>query len=335
MAGCGVRSLRYWREAGADWLWVNEGNPDLATLLQANLREAIAHHQVQLTHQDANRLFFDCYNRKDYYDLVDVDCFGAASPQLSTCLWATALGGLIYLTSTDGRTATGHLPEQSLGCYAAYARSHPAAHEQALRLLLGSFQQQAAHRNLGILPKFAFYTGQTYRVMVQLQSKPQLHSRNYGFLGYCHHCGSYETFTWRQLGRSLCPQDKRPMTVSGPLWLGELHDRAFLDAMIAQAQKWQNREPIWTDRVALLQLMQAESAMPPYFYRLGEIGRHGHLDIPKRSHLIQALQAEGYTATETHIDAQAIKTTAPFPVCVAIARQEFNNNRSNAYEGNR
>jgi tRNA (guanine26-N2/guanine27-N2)-dimethyltransferase len=42
MAGCGVRSLRYWLESQADWVWANEGNPELDPIVQQNLEEAIA-----------------------------------------------------------------------------------------------------------------------------------------------------------------------------------------------------------------------------------------------------------------------------------------------------
>ena len=43
------------------------------------------------------------------------------------------------------------------------------------------------------------------------------------------------------------------------------------------------------------------------------------MDIPKRSRLIQALQERGYRASPTHIDAQAIKTDANLPTCIAVA----------------
>ena len=42
LAGCGVRSLRYSQESNADYLWINEGNPQLSSILQQNLAGAIA-----------------------------------------------------------------------------------------------------------------------------------------------------------------------------------------------------------------------------------------------------------------------------------------------------
>lgn len=315
MAGCGVRSLRYWLEAHADHIWTNEGNPDLRAVLQHNLQGAIASGTCHLTQADANRVFFDCYSRSDYYDLVDVDGFGSAAPYLATSLWAVKLGGLLYLTSTDGRSATGHLPEGSLAAYGAYARSHPAAHEQGLRLLIGSAQQQAAAKGMGIEPVFSLFAGEVYRVMLRLVARPGLTAHSYGFLGYCHSCGDYQTAGWRQLGRALCPHDGLPLTLSGPMWLGSLHQREQVLQLAAQADAWG-----WPERSHLLRLMADEADLPPYFYTLGEIGRRGRMDIPGRSPLIQALQAMGYRASPTHIQPQAIKTDADLPACIAAAR---------------
>ena len=316
MSGCGVRSLRYWLESGADWIWVNDGNPDLNSLLQENLQEAIASDCCQITHQDAHRLFFDCYSRRDYYDLVDVDCFGSAAPYLSTMLWATKINGLMYLTSTDGRTATGHSPQNSLQAYGAYARSHPAAQEQVLRLLIGSVQQQAATHGLGVEPVFSFFTGKTYRVMLRLVKNIQLTANNYGFLGYCHHCGNYQTVSWRKLAKITCVHDDRSLTISGAMWLGKLHNSSILQKMQSLAKRWD-----WQKIADLIEIMLNEINFPPYFYTLGEIGRRGKLDIPKRSQLIQALQDKGYRAGITHINAQAIKTEADIHTCITLARK--------------
>ena len=313
LAGCGVRSLRYLEESKADYLWVNEGNPDNSLILKQNLATAIAADCCRLTHQDAQRVFFQCYQHKDYYDLVDVDCFGTATPYLSNMLWATRIGGLMYLTSTDGRTLTGHLPEKSLQAYGAIARSHPAAHEQALRLLIGTTAQQAASKGLGIKPVFSLFTGKTYRLMMQLLSKPNLSYKNYGFLGYCHNCGNYQTITWRKLNKIHCSCSNPGVTVSGAMWLGELHDRCQL-----QRYRTLAKELGWHKIVDLLHIMTGEIGLPPYFYKLGEIGRFGKIDIPKRSHLIQALQDRGYQAAATHINAQAIKTNASMETCIAI-----------------
>ena len=321
MTGCGVRPLRYQQEAGADWVWANEGNPDLQAVLAKNLTQGMQPDSYRITHEDANQVFFRCHQQHDYYDLVDIDSFGSPAPYLSTGLWATKIGGLLYLTSTDGRTTGGRNPDKSLQIYGAYARSHPAIHEQGLRLLIGGALQQAATKGMQVEPVFSLFKGQVHRVMLRLIMGCSWTSDLYGFLGYCHSCGHYQSVLWRQLGRVCCPcpyrdHPSRPLTLSGPLWLGPLHDVHMLSQMETLAHSWG-----WIEQAKLLQVMQAEADMPPYFFKLGEIGHRGKMDIPQRDRLIQALRRQGYRATLTHLDFQAIKTDATMATCIEVAKQ--------------
>ena len=315
LAGTGVRSLRYYLESNADYIWVNEGNCQLNSIIQQNLSLRLNAKHFKLTHQDAHRVFFQCYQERDYYDLVDVDCFGSAVPYLNTLLWATKIGGLMYLTCTDGRTLTGHPPEKTVLAYNAIARSHPAIQEQALRIIIGAVQQQAASKGLGIEPIFSLFTGQTYRLMLRLVAKPQLTANNYGFLSYCHSCGDYQTFSWRKINKVGCNCNNPAVTVSGAMCLGKLHDSNQLKRFTTLAKEWN-----WLKIIKLLDLMQGEIDFPPYFYTLREIGNRGQLDLPKKSYLIQALQDKGYKAAATHIEPQAIKTNASIKTVIAIAR---------------
>ncbi len=314
MAATGVRSLRYLAEAGADRVLCNDANPELAPLLAANLAGEIAAGRARVSCLDANRLFFECYCRQDFFDLIDVDSFGSPLPYLTTVFWALRVGGLVYLTSTDGRTAAGREPTKCAIDYGAIARAHPSAHEQGLRLLVGSALQQAARQGFGLEPIFAYFSGQTYRVLVRLRAGVNLTLQNYGWLGYCHTCGNYQSILGKQLNRARCPHDGNSLAVSGPLWLGNLHNRAYLQKMGDLARRWQ-----WLQQARLLEIMAAEADMPPYFLTLQAIGRLGKLDLPKRDWLLRALQEKGFRATPTHIEPQAIKTDASLATCAATA----------------
>ncbi|MGF1602422.1 MAG: tRNA (guanine-N1)-methyltransferase [Thermosynechococcaceae cyanobacterium] len=314
MTGCGIRSLRYALESKADWVWANDADPEVANVLKQNLSQLLGGYQI--THRPANQIFADCYQRQDFYDLIDIDSFGHASPYFSTGLQATRLGGLIYLTGTDSRTVAGHDPESCLRHYGTYGRSHPAAQEQGLRILIGSLQQQAIMQGFSVEPIFSLFQGQIYRVMVRLTKAQIPFADRYGFLGHCHRCGHYQTVGWRYLSQATCPDCVRPLTLSGPMWLGRLHDRTFLGRMTVLAQTWN-----WSKRVCLLELMAAEAEMPPYFYTVGDLGKQGQMDIPKRDLIIQSLQQVGYLACATHINPQAIKTTATFKECLQISRE--------------
>ncbi|MEL6602172.1 MAG: tRNA (guanine-N1)-methyltransferase [Cyanobacteria bacterium J06614_10] len=341
MTGCGVRPLRYVLEAEADFVWANEGNWELRDRLQRNLSASLPSDRYCITHRDANALFFDRHQHKDFYDLIDIDSFGSPTPTLSSSLWAIRLGGLLYLTSTDGRTTSGHAPDNSLQVYGAYARAHPAVHEQGLRLLIGAAVQQAAARGLAARPVFSWYSGEVNRVMVRVTRQGSWQTEHYGFVGYCHSCGQFHTVGWKKLGQGLrCScQAKIAPVISGPMWLGPLHNLSDLTAMASIAME--KREPAkqsaatgnpscpepqtmenrWATCHKLLTLMQAEANLPPYHYPLAEIGRRGKMDIPPKAALLAALTQQGYRATGTHIDPQAIKTDAPLAVCLQLARQ--------------
>ncbi|MEB3292612.1 MAG: hypothetical protein VKJ24_05595 [Synechococcales bacterium] len=317
MTGCGIRVLRYGVEAAADYLWANDGDPEVHFTLRQNLTRYLQSDRFHMTHEPIANVLWQCALERDYYDLIDIDAFGNPANFLPFCLNALRYGGLLYLTSTDGRAVSGHFPQDSLRLYGTYARSHPSVQEQALRILIGAIAQQAAFQNCSIQPIFSLYYGQVYRVMVRLLPQVPDLVKTYGFLGYCPACGHYQSIPWRYLSRATCPyhHPPEPLSLTGPLWLGALHDRPFIVAMLAEAEPRH-----WSDIIPLLNLFSAEAELPPYLFPLGEIGRRGKLDIPKRDRLIQALQAEGFEATATHIDSQAIKTNATLADCIAIAK---------------
>lgn len=314
MTGCGVRSQRYALESNADWIWANDGNPEMAAVLAENLSKPLTPNQHQITYHSAYHLFHECYQHQTTFDLIDLDSFGLPCAFLQGCLQTVKSGGLLYITGTDSRTLAGHNPEHGLQQLGTWARSHPAAHEQGLRLLIGNCWQQAQLLGLNIQPVFSYFQGQIYRIMVQVN--PKSIPTPMGFLGYCHHCGHYQTVDWQRLSRAICPNGGPPLTLSGPMWLGPLHNPEWLEAMRHLAMEWQ-----WSQRTQLLAIMIREALMPPYYFPVSEIGHRGKMDIPKRDRIITQLQDQGYEASLTHLNAQAFKTNASFHDCLQLAQQ--------------
>lgn len=76
MSATGVRSLRYFHEAGADWVWANEGNPDLVPTLTANLQGLIPD-AGRVSSLSVHRLCMERGLEGDRHDLVDIDAFGS------------------------------------------------------------------------------------------------------------------------------------------------------------------------------------------------------------------------------------------------------------------
>lgn len=168
----------------------------------------------------------------------------------------------------------------------------------------------------GIQPLFSYFSGQAFRLLIRLLPSTGKVNQQ-GWLGYCHYCGQYQVRPWRQLSPAAlqCPEDGQPLALTGPLWIGPVHNVTYLQSLQQQAIAWN-----WTAIADLLAQFQAEATLPPYCYTLGEIGRRGRQDPPARSRLIQSLQTAGFAAAGSHTQPQAFKTDAPWATCLALSR---------------
>jgi len=114
MCGCGIRSLRYLVEAEADFVMANDANDDNRRVITDNLskveRGTGDERRWVVTHMLANKAMIERYMVADFFDMIDIDSFGSDSSFLRDAFNALRLGGLLYLTSTDGYSSGGHRP---------------------------------------------------------------------------------------------------------------------------------------------------------------------------------------------------------------------------------
>jgi tRNA (guanine26-N2/guanine27-N2)-dimethyltransferase len=83
-----------------------------------------------------------------------------------------APGGVLFLTSSDGRAATGHDRSAAVRRLGAAARAHPASWELALRLQLGVVARAAWSLGRDVEPLLSFSEGRTFRTAVRLPVPP-------------------------------------------------------------------------------------------------------------------------------------------------------------------
>jgi tRNA (guanine26-N2/guanine27-N2)-dimethyltransferase len=106
--------------------------------------------------------------------------------------------------------------------------------------------------------------------------------------------------------------DRESLTVSGPMWVGPMHDESFVARMASAAAE---RE--WADAAALLQTMgdeaRAEAHGALLFSHLGDVQRmltRRGLPLPPLHALVDALRAAGHGASTSHSERKALKTSA-------------------------
>eukprot|EP00268_Persea_americana_P009437 TRINITY_DN13790_c0_g1_i5.p1 TRINITY_DN13790_c0_g1~~TRINITY_DN13790_c0_g1_i5.p1 ORF type:complete len:432 (-),score=66.15 TRINITY_DN13790_c0_g1_i5:708-2003(-) len=336
MCGCGVRSLRYLRQADADFVWANDANEDYRGTILSNLSgiprvSEGGERRWVVTHSDANRVLVESYLHRDFFDLVDVDSFGSDSMFLRSAVAALKIGGLLYVTSTDGYSSGGHRPQHSLASYGAYVKPMPFSNEVGLRMLIGGVLREAVALGFFVWPLFSYYSyhGPVFRVMLRVSRGKLPENSHYCFISYCNRCGHSQAFSWGQLGQISCPcsngEVSRSLVVSGPLWTGPLHNGYYVTEMLKLAEEWG-----WTsagnkdmDLEKLLNQMIDESdpELPFGYIKLDEVASRAKVNSPPLKAMISTLHEEGYAASRSHITPNAIKTNCPMAICIQIAKR--------------
>jgi tRNA (guanine26-N2/guanine27-N2)-dimethyltransferase len=316
MAGCGIRALRYGLEAGAQAVWANDADPERLPLLQANLSGLVG---ARCTTATAQHLLAGCLQQQERFELLDLDAFGCPVALLPLALEAVAVGGVLYLASTDGRSATGHDRRAALRSLGAAARAHPASWELALRLQLGAVARAAWAMGRGVEPLLAFSEGRTFRTAVRLRRLPAPRDEErLGLLALCHGCGDQQVQSLLQLRQwqpCHCPSGQAPpLAVSGPLWIGALQDGALLTAMAAD-----HDAQVLRSTRQLLERLRRDPGLPARCWPTAEIARRLGCGPPPLQQLVALLQARGWPSAASGVMAGCLRSEAPWPAIQTAA----------------
>ena len=320
MAGCGIRALRYGLEGGAASVWANDADPDRRALLEANLGALGASVQRRCTAQTAQRLLAELALSHDRHSFVDLDAFGCPTALLPAALEAVCLGGILYLASTDGRSATGHDRGAAVRRFGAAVRAHPASWELALRLQIGAVARAAWALGRGVRPLLSFSEGRTFRTALRLERLPAVGEEGLlGLIAHCHGCGDQQVQSLRCLGRwrtCRCGPDA-PLAVSGPLWVGPLQDPASLEGMAVEAA----RSPVSLapEGHRLLERLRRDPGREARCWPTALIGRQLGCGPPPLEALVKALRAAGHQADASGVMAGQIRSDAPWSALLTIA----------------
>jgi tRNA (guanine26-N2/guanine27-N2)-dimethyltransferase len=324
MAGCGIRGLRCAVEGGINFLWSNDADPDRLPLLEANLAACPAAIERRLSSHTAQHLLAGCLERRQRFELVDLDAFGCPTALLPLALEAVAIDGVLYLASSDGRSPTGHDRAAAVRRFGAAARAHPASWELALRLQLGAIARVAWALGRGIEPLLSFSEGRTFRTAVRLRRKPAAGEEAWlGLLAHCHGCGDQQQQPLLRLGRwadCSCSGSAgpAPLAVSGPLWLGPLQHPPSLAALLELAG--QGAASLAPASRLLLEKLRADTGVSARCWPMAEIARRLHSGPPPLAWLVAELRLGGWCAEASGVMSGQLRSNAPWPLILATAR---------------
>ncbi|KAJ4848957.1 hypothetical protein Tsubulata_034813 [Turnera subulata] len=300
LCGCGIRSLRYLAEAKADFLLANDANDEYRGVILRNLGKVERgfgdDRRWVVTHFDANRILSECYLQRDFFDLIDIDSFGSDSSMfLRSAMSTLRLGGLIYVTSTDGYSSGGHRPVHSLASYGAYISPMPFSNEIGLRALIGGAVREASVLGYHVTPLFSYYSyhGPVFRVLLRVNRGKLPENRHYGFISYCNKCGDSKDFSWDELGQIHCPcEGSGSVVVTGPLWTGPLHCASYLSEMLNLAEQWGwigNGVGTVLEKLLRQMLDESDPRLPSGYMKMDEMASRGKINTPSMKTMMSAI----------------------------------------------
>ena len=340
LTGAGVRALRYLSHANATFVHLNDMDSSSLHDAADNLNLKAFDEHWTATREDGCRLLQRLALDGQQFHVVDVDGFGSKGVPAGLALGVVKFGCLVALNCTDwaGLGAQQAVPgaPSLIAAYGAVVHPCPSSPEQGLRVLLGNVVQEAAQRGLRIEPVLSQYApGPAWRVLVRVyRGSSATNTQQLGFSAHCGCCGNSFTVPWASLGGALCTCGKAPQ-LSGPLWLGKLHDATELAALAALADElgWSTTPAFEAGSAdaaaapqrslgALLALLreEADDALPPGYCTLDDVATRAGTRTPSRDAVITALRAAGHVATRTHCADRALKTNAPWSAVLDAAR---------------
>ncbi len=290
LAATGAWGIRMGLEAGAADLGFVDMSPEAAALIRTNLdRNGL---RGEVFHGDLRS-----HLAAKAYDYIDIDPFGPPTPFLGHALQGAKTPSGLGITATDTAPLSGTYPQACQRRYVARPLRCAQGHEIGLRILLGYVERVAQAHGKLTKPLLAFAAEHFFRIHLLVldglrEPAPEL--------GY----------SLRDRDGAFQRVDPRERDAIGPLWTGLLCDPAFVRSLTPSE---------WTSSQGgrLLDTLQREAELPPFFVTTDEIAQRLRASPPKLERFLGVLRGAGFRAERTHFHPRGVKTDAPHDAVLA------------------
>lgn len=263
------------------------------------------------------------------FDFVDIDPFGTPTPYIiPSILSLRPKRAMLGLTATDMPALCGVYPRVAMRKYGGYSIKAPFMHEIAVRLLLGKTFTEAASYDSHMHPLAVLSTDHYIRVWAQIGSgrtKANHQIDNMGYIIYCEGCMQAKSVKINDIvSSSEFPHQidrcSKKMLVAGPLWIGPLFEKEFLELSLLIMSK--DTDVYHKEVPHFLEYMLDEAELVAYPYvDIHWLCDHHNLTPPKRDTILESLREIGFRASRTHFQPTAIRTDAPIGVVEETVRR--------------
>jgi len=301
LSGVGARGLRVANELKVDNVIINDLNPSALELAKfsANINNL---KNIEFSENEICR-FFSLYSKKGRRgSIVDIDPFGSSAEFFDCGLRATMHGGILSCTSTDLQVLNGLFQNACKRKYGGVPIRTEYGNEIAIRLILGSLRAVAGRLGVEIIPLYVESNMHYYRTYVRVHNKPD-QKENLGYITQCKNCCHRTTVLEKENKCQLC---KSQNNIAGPLWIGKIFDKEFVENMIVEICDLKvDKKCEKTLRKCIL-----ESELSATYFTLDEISSIMKGSPFKLDKAIKKLQNKGYLASPTSFNPTGFRTNA-------------------------
>ena len=300
MTATGSRAVRIANEVPNCEVTANDISADAIPYIDANI-ELNGLENCRSSNRNMHGLFAD-----ETFDYVDLDPFGSPVPFIQSAIRGCRRKGILAITATDTAPLAGaHAPK----CRRRY-QSEPIrgfmCHEGGLRILMCTIAKELAKYDRGMKPLLSFYTDHYFRTYIQVLEGAENADRTLAQLGYM----EYHTDTLERSTSRTYDADHK----YGPFWLGQLHDREFLDRMDPTGMASEKRCAKYLD------VWRNEIDSEVFVYDMSELSSHIKMSPPRIDDFMDFLSQHG-RASKSHVSPTSFKTDIPLDELKSLYRE--------------
>ena len=309
--GSGIRGIRYKKEIdNIRNVAVNDISELANEFTKINAQEnniEIEEDNFEIHQKEAN-IFLR--NNRGKFDIIDIDPFGTPSNFTDSVAYSIKKDALLCITATDTSALCGTYKTPCIRKYNAKPYKSEYCHENGIRILAGFVALTMAKYRKYIEIKMSHSSEHYMRIYMKIKKSSKACDESLKNMGYISHC---KECLYRQTSNGIardipeyCPECGAKLIHAGPLWLGEIEDKEFIESMIkvSEDKKLNTKNKI----LKLLNTCKEEASKPATFYDLHEICRCLKISAPKMDKVMDKLKEEGYSAVRTHFNPIGIKT---------------------------
>jgi len=300
LSGIGARGLRVANEINdVEKVIVNDVNPNALELAkESSVLNSLKNFEIS---ENETCRFFSMHSRKNNRgSIVDVDPFGSPSKYIDCAIRATMHGGLLSVTATDLQVLHGLFNTAARRRYYGVPIKTQFSNEIAIRLIMGSIYLISSRLDITIEPKFVDNDLHYYRLYLKILNRPD-QADQMGYIVYCKQCGM------RDATKNITPECKLckgKIETGGPLWIGKIFDRDFVETMQNEVENLIVNKKCAT----ILEKCYEEANLQPTYYTLDEIASRMKSAPLKLENVIQKLHNSGFNASRTSLNPSGFRT---------------------------